>query len=268
VYSEHHTVNKYKEKKNMSVTDLIEIPNGINQGLNAARQITMLSLLGNPRGNYDQECRPITHPTLKNLVVTKSVGNFRVTGLSPAVDSLIEVMNDIKIENPEVFAALGTAGMLCARHVRGSASSISNHSWGMAIDLNLNGHLDNRGDKKTQKGLAAIAPIFNRHKWYWGAGFPTEDAMHFEISDQKVRELHAAGVFGNIPPLPEPDLTLGDRGRQVKLLQEKLNANGEHLITDGNFGRGTLAAVMAFQASKRLTVDGVVGQKTRQALGM
>ena len=229
----------------------------------------MLSLLGNPRGNYDQECRPITHSTLRNLVVTESVGQFRVTGLKPAVESLIEVVADIKTEKPEVFAGLGTAGMLCARFVRGSTSSISNHSWGMAIDLNLNGQLDKRGDGKTQKGLAEIAPIFNRHKWYWGAGFPTEDAMHFEISDQKVRELHAAGVFGAIPhPLPEPDLTLGDRGRQVKLLQEKLNANGAHLKTDGEFGRGTLAAVMAFQASKGLTVDGLVGKKTRQALGL
>jgi D-alanyl-D-alanine carboxypeptidase/Putative peptidoglycan binding domain len=252
----------------MSITDLINIPQNTNIGINAARQITMLSLLGNPRGTYDQDCRPITHPTLKNLVVTKSVGNFRVTGLSPAVDSLFEVVADIKNEKPEVFEGLGTAGMLCARHVRGSTTSISNHSWGMAIDLNLNGDLDRRGDGKTQRGLAEIAPIFNRHKWYWGAGFPTEDSMHFEISDQRVREMHANGAFGAIPhPLPEPDLTLGDRGRQVKLLQERLNANGSHLRTDGDFGRGTLAEVRAFQARKSLTVDGVVGRKTRQALG-
>lgn len=252
----------------MSITDLIAIPTGINHGLNAARQITMLSLLGNPRGNYDQVCRPITHPTLKDLVVTKSVGNFRVTGLSPAVDSLIEVVADIKNEKPEVFDALGTAGMLCARHVRGSNSSISNHSWGMAVDLNLNGILDTRGDKMTQRGLAEIAPIFNRHKWYWGAGFPTEDAMHFEISDQKVRELHAAGAFGRNVILPEPDLTLGDRGREVKLLQEKLNAFGANLKTDGIFGRGTLAEVMSFQSVNGLRVDGIVGPKTRKALGM
>ncbi len=252
----------------MSITDLIAIPTNINQGINSARQITMLSLLGNPRGNYDQQCRPITHPTLRDLVVTKDVGPFRVTGLSPAVESLIAVIADIKTEKPDVFAGLGTAGMLCARHVRGSTSSISNHSWGMAIDLNLNGQLDAPGNGKTQRGLAEIAPIFNRHRWYWGASFPREDAMHFEISDQKVRELHAAGEFGTIPnPLPEPDLTIGDRGRQVKILQEKLNAKGAHLKTDGDFGRGTLAAVMAFQAKKGLTVDGVVGRKTRQALG-
>ena len=253
----------------MSITDLINIPGGINEGLNAARQITMLSLLGNPRGNYDQECRDITHQTLRTLVITKDVGPFRVRGLKPAVDSLVEVLADIEREEPTVFVGLGTAGMLCARFVRNSTTAISNHSWGMAIDLNLNGDLDRPGNGKTQRGLAQIAPIFNRHKWYWGAGFPREDAMHFEISDQKVRELHAAGAFGSSAPpaLPDADLSLGDRGREVKKLQEKLNAAGADLETDGEFGRATLAAVMAFQAEKGLTVDGIVGRKTKAALG-
>lgn len=253
----------------MSITNLIAIPKKINQGLNSARQITMLSLLGNPRSSYDQTCRPITNPRLSGLAVTKSVGPFRVTGLSPAVDSLIEVIKDIKKENPDVFAALGTAGMLCARNVRNSTTSISNHSWGMAIDLTLSGQLDQPGNGRVQSGLAQIAPIFNRHKWYWGAAFPREDAMHFEISDQKVRELHAAGAFGNnVPELPDADLSLGDRGREVKLLQEKLNKKGAKLEADGDFGRATMAAVMAFQAANGLTVDGLVGKNTRKKLGM
>jgi hypothetical protein len=66
--------------------------------------------------------------------------------------------------------------------VRGSTSSISNHSWGTAIDLTVNKLLDQRGDGKVQYALAVIAPIFNRHGWYWGAAFRTEDAMHFEAS--------------------------------------------------------------------------------------
>lgn len=229
----------------------------------------MLSLLGNPRGSYDQECRAISNAALKALVVTESVGPFRVTGLKPAVDSLRDVISDIRAGQPEVFAGLGTAGMLCARFVRGSTTSISNHSWGTAIDLTLNGVLDRPGNGKTQAGLASIAPIFNRHKWYWGAAFPKEDAMHFELSDQKVRELHAEGAFGGAPAtLPEAVLTLGDRGQQIRLLQERLNADGATLKVDGDFGRGTLAAVMAFQAAKGLTVDGAVGPRTRAALGL
>lgn len=253
----------------MAITDLINIPQNINQGLNSARQVTMLSLLGNPRGFYDQTCRGITNSRLRALLVTRSVGPFRVTGLIPAVESLTEVMGDIKNEEPEVFEGLGTAGMHCARFVRGSTTSISNHSWGTAIDLNLNGQLDRPGNRRTQKGLAAIAPIFHRHKWYWGAGFPREDAMHFELSDQKIRELHAAGAFNSSPDtLPDPTLSLGDRGQEVKLLQEKLNANGANLVVDGDFGRATQAAVMAYQAANGLFVDGIVGKNTRRKLGM
>lgn len=253
----------------MAITDLINIPTNINTGLNSARQITMISLLGNPRGgSYDQTCRAITNARLKALVVTKDVGPFRVTGISPAVDSLEKVLTDIREEQREIFDGLGTAGMLCARFVRNSTISISNHSWGTAIDLNLNGQLDLPGNGKTQRGLALIAPIFNRHGWYWGAAFPKEDAMHFELSDQKIRELHAADVFKNAPDtLPAPALSLGDRGQQVKTLQEKLNAKGAKLEADGEFGRATLAAVMAFQAANGLTVDGLVGVATRTKLG-
>jgi hypothetical protein len=255
----------------MALTDLIPIPDGINPGLNAARQITMKSLLGNPRGNYTDDCLPVTNPVLRNLIRTDNVGPFNVTGLSPAIDSLKEVMQEIREEAPDVFAALGTAGMLCARLVRDSRTAISNHSWGTAIDLKLNGMLDERGDRNrtVQVGLAQVAPIFNRHGYYWGAGFPTEDSMHFELSDQKIRALHAAGIFTGAPAsLPEAALSIGDRGQMVKRLQEKLNAQGEELETDGIFGPGTHAAVVAFQARHGLTPDGVVGRRTRETLGL
>jgi hypothetical protein len=253
----------------MPITALIAIPANINPGLNAARVITMTSLLGNPRGDFTNDCLPVTNPGLRNLISTEDVGPFRVTGLAPAVSSLREVMAEIRQAEPDVFAGLGSSGMLCARLVRGSATAISNHSWGTAIDLNLNGVLDARGNNRVQEGLARIAPIFNRHGWYWGAGFPTEDAMHFELSDQKIRELHASGIFTGAPTtLPEVALTIGDRGQQVKRLQEALNAQGDHLVTDGIFGSGTHAAVIAFQARHGLTPDGVVGPRTRAALGL
>jgi hypothetical protein len=256
----------------MAITDLIPIPPNINNGLNAARQLTMKSLLGSPRGSFSRDCQPVTNATLKRLTVTADVGPFRVTGLSPAVESLKQVLMQIHEEQREVFGGLGTAGMLCARLVRGSASSISNHSWGTAIDLTLNGILDARGDRArtTQRGLALIAPIFNRNGWYWGAGFPVEDAMHFELSDQKIRELHAAGIFAGTGagPLPEPALSIGDRGQQVKRLQEKLNALGEDLIADGIFGPSTHTAVISFQSRNGLTPDGIVGSRTIAALGL
>jgi hypothetical protein len=255
----------------MAITDLIPIPAGINPGVNGARQITMKSLLGNPRKDFTNDCLPVTNPILRKLMRTEKLEPFTVTGLGPAIDSLKQVLSDVKKEDPEVFAGLSTAGMFCARLVRGSRSSISNHSWGTAIDLKLNGVLDPRGDKRrmVQVGMSRIAPIFNRHKWYWGAGFPIEDSMHFELSDQKIRELHAAGIFSGAPAkLPEASLSIGDRGQMVKKLQEKLNEQGEELDADGVFGPGTHAAVVAFQARHGLTPDGVVGRLTLEALGL
>lgn len=50
---------------------------------------------------------------------------------------------------------------------------------------------------------------------------------------------------------------LGDRGNNVKLVQEKLG-----LAADGIFGSGTDAAVKKWQSENELVADGIVGPKT------
>jgi len=252
----------------MAITDLIDIPPLINGHLTNARQATMLALLGTPRGSYDQECRSVTNPDLAALMVYQTVGPLKVRGLAPAVASLRIVLEAIAAREPDVYAGLGHAGMLCVRHVRGSSTSISNHSWGTAIDLTLNGVLDRRGDGLVQEGLTRIAPIFNEHGWYWGAGFRTEDAMHFECSDDLIRQWHADGRLGAGRAAPLVVLSLGDRGPEVRRLQARLNRLGAELVEDGEFGRATCAAVMAFQAAEGLAVDGVVGLQTLATLGL
>lgn len=154
----------------------------LNPGLVCTDNKFMIKKLGQPRESMSSDCQPVTNEFLKKQIVTDSAGPFRVTGFRPAVASLKDVMKDIAAQQPAIYTALGSAGMMCCRYVRGSASSISNHSWGTAIDLTLHGILDKRGDGMVQHGLSVIAPIFNRHGWYWGAAFNTEDAMHFEVS--------------------------------------------------------------------------------------
>lgn len=83
------------------------------------------------------------------------------------------------------------------------------------------------------------------------------------------------GVKGGVP-VPQPggsDVNLrtlkqGDRGRDVKAMQLLLrgNANQTQVTADGNFGPATAGAVKNVQAWCRLTVDGVVGPKTWDAL--
>ena len=177
----------------MALTDLQPVPSGVNQGLHGSGNALMLSLLGNPRANYNEDCQEVTNAKLRARIKTDSVGPFRVTGFDLAVDSLKQVMADIAAQQSDVHAALSTAGMLCARLVRGSRTAISNHSWGCAIDLKINGVLDPRGDNKVQHGLVLICPMFNRNGWFWGATFQTEDGMHFEISREKMQQWQAEG---------------------------------------------------------------------------
>jgi hypothetical protein len=153
---------------------------GYNVGLTSASNATMRAQLGAPRATYSQACQAVTNATLAGRIVTRSVGPFHVTGLDSAVTSLSAIMTAIAADQRLVYRVLGTAGMLCARYVRGSTTNISNHSWGTAIDLTLDGILDPRGDDQIQLGLHLISGIFNANGWYWGAGFTTEDAQHFE----------------------------------------------------------------------------------------
>ena len=258
-----------------TLTKLVAVPAGINVDVINAKQATMLGLLGNPRGNYDDVCREVTNPSLRANIEIANVGPFRVQGLRPAVASLKDILAEIAVRQPDVHAGLGSAGMLCARLVRNTTTgAISNHSWGSAIDLTLDGILDTRGDNLVQEGLTRIAPIFNRHGWFWGAGFGTEDAMHFEVGDGLIRTWHTEGKLGSPAvgagpgPLPEVLLMLGDRGPDVLALQQRLNARGADVEEDGIFGTGTRAAVIAFQGASGLRPDGVVGQRTRAALGL
>jgi hypothetical protein len=101
----------------------------------------MLQILGQARDTFDHTCRPATRDPVKSLLVSADVGPFRATGIRPAVDSLREVLAQIKEAHPDVHAALNTAGMFCARLIAGS-QSISNHSWGTAVDISVGGILD------------------------------------------------------------------------------------------------------------------------------
>jgi peptidoglycan hydrolase-like protein with peptidoglycan-binding domain len=83
----------------------------------------------------------------------------------------------------------------------------------------------------------------------------------------------ALGVPCTSPPPPPPNicptLRLGSTGPDVRRLQQLLIANGfSPGAVDGIFGSKTQAAVMAFQKSKGLVVDGIVGVKTWTALGV
>lgn len=92
-------------------------------------------------------------------------------------------------------------------------------------------------------------------------------------SDGTITETSQAIVV-NYPQLKYQDGIKGtsstkkEKQKYVKIMQERLNLYGAKpaLEIDGKFGTKTLAAVKAFQKSKKLKVDGICGPKTWAAL--
>ena len=61
----------------------------------------------------------------------------------------------------------------------------------------------------------------------------------------------------------------GSRSEEVKQIQTKLKNWGYYKgSVDGIYGSGTLAAVKSFQKKNGLTIDGIAGTKTLQAMGI
>ena len=252
---------------NIDWREEVTVPVDLNGNLRAVNNGVMVKAFGNPRGSYDQKCRPPTDTRFKSMCafnVSVDGFSFGLWGLNKAVQSLQKLMVDIKSEKPEIFAIIGHMGMGCCRHQRNSSSKISNHSWGSAIDLTVDGKLDVRGNGVIQRGVLEIAPIFHKHLWYSGATFRKEDSMHMEISRDWI-EAHFPDINIGSSDV-SVFLSVGDAGNSVRELQRLLNAKGATLRVDGDFGPATLVAVKAFQAQAGLVVDGIVGKKTIKIL--
>jgi peptidoglycan hydrolase-like protein with peptidoglycan-binding domain len=59
-------------------------------------------------------------------------------------------------------------------------------------------------------------------------------------------------------------LKVGDKGKQVKMIQHWLNDHGYKAgEEDGVFGEKTREAVIEFQGKKEIVTDGIVGSQTQ-----
>mgnify|MGYP000707627644 CR=1 FL=1 len=165
---------------------LIADRRNVNDGLQVAGGTYLEEQLGRPRDDLNDECQPMTNERLKDKLVLEDVGPIRVRMLAPAIESLKVVFNNIQKADPDLYDRINTAGSLCVRRIRGTTNSLSTHSYGLAVDLNIDGHLDTLGDDRTQLGLTILADFFKDEGWVWGAGFGREDSMHFEISRRQL----------------------------------------------------------------------------------
>ena len=172
---------------------LIADRRNVNDGLEIAGSSYLARTFGLPGESLDQTCRTMTNQRLADKLVLETVGPIRVQMLQPAVDSLRRVFEKVRLTDPDLYDRISTAGSLCVRAIRGTTNRASTHSYGLAVDLNIDGRLDTLGDGKTQLGLTILADFFKEEGWVWGASWRREDSMHFEVSRQKLEEWIAEG---------------------------------------------------------------------------
>jgi len=165
---------------------LIADRRNVNDGLKVAGGTYLSEKLGRPREDLTDDCQPMTNQRLKDKLMLEQVGPIRVRMLQPAIESLKVVFANIQKADPDLYERINTAGSLCVRRIRGTQNALSTHSYGLAVDLNIDGRLDTLGDGKTQLGLTILADFFKDEGWVWGAGFGREDSMHFEISRRQL----------------------------------------------------------------------------------
>ena len=165
---------------------LIANRRNVNRGLQVAGPAYLVEKLGRPRETLSDDCQPMTNQRLADKLVLEDIGPIRVQMVKPAVDSLRRVFENVRRADPDLYARITSAGALCVRRIRGSVNSVSTHSFGLSVDLNIDGVLDTLGDGRTQLGLTILADFFRTEGWVWGAAFGREDSMHFEISREQL----------------------------------------------------------------------------------
>ncbi len=161
------------------------------------------------------------------------------------------------------------------REISGS-TSLSNHASGTAIDVNAPDHPLGASGTFTSVQVSAIRAILTRCNGVvrWGGDYSgRKDEMHFEINvgpgDSRLSTLAASlggGGGGTPPPSSWPVVRRGNSGFRVTDVQHLLRARGQSVSVDGVFGAGTEAGVKAFQSSRGLSADGIVGTNTWTAL--
>lgn len=117
---------------------------------------------------------------------------------------------------------------------------------------------------KQKYGISTV----QRHSDVNATGCPGKNFPFKEISEGtaagKPAESTAEGFTAVFPQLSK-----GDKGDKVRVLQELLRGKGYDLGTygaDGDFGGATRGAVVAFQVRNHLSADGIVGKNTWRKL--
>jgi peptidoglycan hydrolase-like protein with peptidoglycan-binding domain len=192
-----------------------------------------------------------------------------------ALDAVMRTFGYVPRANSS--GAWETGAYNCRRITNGTGFSL--HAYGIAADINARTNPYGRKlitdmPPAMIAATKAIRTAGGVQAFRWGGDYPDfKDAMHYEIVASPP-ELAAgidwstvvAGPPDNSDPRTWPTLHKGDRGTSVKRLNELLADAGYPTPSSSTFAAATLAAVLSYQKSRKLTVDGIVGAQTWTAL--
>ena len=214
-----------------------------------------------------------------NLQLTKNfnTNEFACKGKGHIHDTKIDVelvkqLQEFMNINGYTKAVISSAYRCKEHNKKVGGSSGSNHVKGKAVDICFY-----KGDEKVPaKEVCCKAQDFGFK------GIAYIDKWHVHLDNRsigKYRGDERKGYSNNIPngdfyeyfKIPyynlERILKKGCKGEDVMALQERLNFLGYKCgKVEGNFGTNTEKAVKKFQKAKKLTQDGLVGEKTAHKL--
>jgi hypothetical protein len=138
-----------------------------------------------------------------------------------------------------------------------------NHMIGFIIARGLGQYLRALGTATDQEGRLAAAAAFALR--YNGPAFK-RNKYDVKIVRAFIQESAHLPVEAN--PLADGVLSEGDKGAAVLAMQTALFGLGYPVTPDGDFGKLTKQAVVAYQRKSKLKADGKVGPMTGRSLGL
>ena len=168
-------------------------------------------------------------------------------------------------EQNRLYAQGRTAPGSVVTNARGGQSI---HNFGLAIDYVIVSEDGSKAIWVVNDKWRRVADIGKSLGFQWGGDWKSfVDPPHLDFQKGYSLASLRAGNRPSIPHVPERSYNgPGDTGAEVKLRQDQLTKAGFQTATDGAYGPGMEKNVRAFQLSKGLQVDGLIGAVTATAL--
>lgn len=238
-------------KGGLGVKPHAKLAEQVNGGRRGARGAVNAALIGLPRGDIDHEWREASDHAFIAQLGSVTFAGRQTMALRP----FAEVLARAEAAMPaDLIVRLSHSGVMQCRLARGTDHVISNHAWGIAIDLKLDGETMPEVDCD----VVRLAKVMAAQGLVWGLAYGAANALHFEASAAMVRDWADRGVIRGCEAAFDPPLGVGDRGPDVSALQRGLNGlrDPQDVDVDGIFGTSTQSAVIDAEVRLGLPVTG------------